>query len=99
MQQPQPQLDPAFTNARREAFFILGLFACCFVWALGVYFADGYFPTSSVPGEIPTVLGMPRWVFWGIFLPWLVVDAVTIWFVFFFMRDDDLGEQDDKVSG
>ena len=41
-------------------------------------------------------MGMPRWVFWGIFMPWLFVDAVTIWFVFFFMKDDDLGEGEEK---
>lgn len=100
MSKDQQQLDPVFTNSRREALFILVLFAACFVWALGVYFFDGYYPSGEMPSQIPTVLGMPRWVFWGIFAPWLFVDAVTVWFVFGFMKDDDLGEMDDdKVTG
>ena len=89
-------LDPVFVHARREALFILVLFALCFVWALGVYFVDGYYPNGEIPAQIPKVLGMPRWVFWGIFMPWLFVDAVTVWFVFFYMKDDDLGEAEEK---
>ena len=90
------RLDPVFTSARREALFILALFACCFAWSLGVYFVDGYYPDGDIPTEVPTMFGMPRWVFWGICLPWLFVDAVTIWFVFFFMRDNELGETEEK---
>ncbi len=90
------QLDPVYTSARREALFILALFGICFVWAIGVYYCDGYFPTAAPAGEVPIVLGMPRWVFYGIFLPWVFVDVVTIWFVFFFMKDSDLGEADEK---
>ena len=98
MRNAQRQYDPVFLNARREALFILVLFAGCFVWALGVYFADGYYPDGNIPQQVPKVLGMPRWVFWGIFMPWLFVDAVTVWFVFFFMKDDDLGESRDKAG-
>ena len=90
------QLDPVFVSARREALFILGLFVVCFVWALGVYFYDGYYPHGQIPEQVPKVLGIPRWVFWGIFMPWVFVDVVTVWFVFFFMTDDDLGEAEEK---
>ena len=100
MNNPQPQLDPVFVSARREASFILVLFAVCFVWALSVYYFDGYFPAKTPTGELPIVMGMPRWIFWGIFMPWVFVDVVTIWFVFFFMKDNDLGEEeDDKAKG
>ena len=85
-------LDPVYVHARREAVFILLLFAVCAVWSLSVGYLDGYQSPGETWAEVPLVLGMPRWVFWGIFMPWLFADAVTIWFVFRFMVDDDLGE-------
>jgi hypothetical protein len=38
------------------------------------------------------IMGIPTWLFWGIFMPWLAADAFTIWFCFFYMKDDELGE-------
>ena len=96
----KPQFDPVFLHARREALYILGLFVFCFAWAMGVYLLDGYYPSGDIPAEVALVFGMPRWVFWVILVPWLFCIGSTVWFVFFFMKDDDLGEADgDKVNG
>lgn len=46
-------------------------------------------PSTAVlerPVQLSMVLGLPAWVFWGIVLPWLVVDVVAVWFCFVWMR-------------
>ena len=46
-------------------------------------------PSPAVPErpfQLSMVLGLPAWVFWGIVLPWLVVDVVAVWFCFVWMR-------------
>ncbi|MCR9118516.1 MAG: YhdT family protein [bacterium] len=90
-----PQLDPVYVHARREAMVILGLFVVCFIWAISVYYLDGYFPAQSVT-EVHILWGVPRWVFFGICLPWCFSIVCTFVFVFGFMRDDDLGENDEN---
>ena len=82
-------LDPVFVNARREAIWILGLYVACLIWSVGWSAALGYAPPSD---EVTTVLGMPLWVFVAVALPWLAADVFTVWFCFFYMVDDDLGE-------
>ncbi|MBW3596627.1 MAG: YhdT family protein [Planctomycetes bacterium] len=86
-----PPYDPLYLHARREAVFILSVFAICLAWSVGVCYADGYLAPGESVAEVPTVLGMPRWVFWGIFVPWIFADVMTVVFCFFFMTDDDLG--------
>lgn len=94
----QPPFDPVYRHARREALFILALFSVLLVWALSVYYFDGYDPQFA-NHRVATVFGLPRWVFWGIVAPWCVSIGCTIGFVFFFMQDDDLGEStDDEPS-
>ena len=50
------------------------------------------------PGDVETILGVPRWTFLGIFLPWLAADVITTWFCFRFLKEDDLGQADDEES-
>jgi uncharacterized membrane protein YhdT len=89
----EPSLDPLYLNARRELVYILAVFAVCATWAVSICYLDGYRAAGEAIGEIPMVLGMPRWVFWGIFVPWLFADMATIWFCFAVMSDDDLGSE------
>ncbi len=44
---------------------------------------------------------MPSWVFYGIFLPWMLVNFLGIWFCFGYMKNDELGddELDDNELG
>ena len=90
------KFDPVYVQARREALFILGLFLACFAWAILFSWWDGYRTEATLSEPMPLVLGLPRWVFWGIFVPWLAVDAITIWFALWYMRDDDLGESQEE---
>lgn len=88
------ELDPVFVNSRREAWFIFGLWFVCLIWAVPVSYSLG-FGQPATPEDMPLVLGIPRWTFWGVLLPWLVADAVTLWFCFRYLKDDPL----DAVAG
>lgn len=85
------QYDPVFLHARREVIVIILLFSGFCVWAVATCLTQGYLKPDETRATIDTTFGMPTWAFWGIFVPWLVVDAIAVWFCFFFMKADDLG--------
>jgi Na+/melibiose symporter-like transporter len=87
-----PEYDTTYLNSLREAYVIIALFAVFCFWSLFVCFNYGYLGPDEQLSEVSTVLGMPSWAFWGIGLPWIAVDAVAVWFCFFYMKNDDLGE-------
>ncbi len=76
-------------NARREGVLILGVWLTCLVWSTVVGYLYGYHRPVQ---DIRLILGMPDWVFWAVVLPWAVCLLFSVWFCFFFMADDDLGE-------
>ena len=88
----RPEYDTTYLNSLREAYVIVALFAVFCVWSLFVCFNFGYLSPGEQLTEVSTVLGMPSWAFWGVGLPWLAVDVVAVWFCFFYMKNDDLGE-------
>ena len=81
--------DPVYQSSLREARWILVFWAVFFVWVVGYCSLFGY-PAEGEP--IATVLGMPAWVFWGIFVPWIVSGAITIWFALTQIEDHPLDE-------
>ena len=93
----QFELDPVFLHSRREAVAIFLLWFVCLLWAVPVSYSMG-FNQDVVPGEVPTTLGMPSWVLWGLLLPWLVADAVTIYLCFGFIKHDDLGKAPEELD-
>ena len=90
------ELDPTFVHARREAIVIFCLWATGLAWAVPFCWFTGYAHRFAPHEVIPTTLGIPTWLFWGIFAPWVVADIFTIWFCFFYMKDDDLGESNEE---
>ena len=58
-------------------------------WVIGYCGLNAYAPTSESAEQIPMVWGFPKWVVWGIALPWIVSNLFTFWFCLFIMRDDD----------
>ncbi len=81
--------DPVFLHTRREAIVILVVWALAFSWVVPFCYFDGYTPAANAT-EVPLVLGMPRWVVWGVGVPWLIADVVTIGLCLWFIKDDDL---------
>jgi hypothetical protein len=93
-----PPYDPVLLHARRESISILLVFCLCLVWAIGWYLAAGYWPDGAAAREpVATTLGVPNWVFWGVFAPWGAVNLFTVWFCFCYMADDALGPDDEAA--
>lgn len=91
------ELDPVFLNSRREAIVIFGVWFLCFIWTVPVSYLLGY--GHEIPADgVPTVMGMPRWTFWGIVCPWLVADVITTWLCFSFIKSDDLGQAPEEIA-
>ena len=84
------QLDPVYVHSRREAVVILAAFSCFLVWVLGVSWLLGYREQPFQP--VSLILSLPAWVFWAVLVPWIAADLFILWFCFFYMEDDDLGE-------
>ena len=98
---PQPPARPGkeqqlLRHARREGLLIMAVWALALAWSVGVGYVLGY---RRAADEIGLVLGMPDWVFWSVVLPWGLVLLFSVWFCFFFMADDDLGQDPDEESG
>ena len=88
--------DPVFVNSLRETIVIISLFLFFMFWSVCVSFNMGLDSTylKSNVDEMSLVWGMPSWVFYGVFLPWMIVNIVGVWFCFGFMKDDDLDDPD-----
>lgn len=87
------EIDPVYLHARREAVVVLVIFAVFATYVLTVSYWLGFAATDAdPPGEIELgpFGGMPRWVFWGIVIPWLAANVVTAWFCFLYMKEDEL---------
>ena len=85
--------DPVLLHARRELSVILIVFCICLLWTVPFCYLNGY--NQPTDGEIAKVLGIPSWIFWGVTVPWLCMNVFTCWFCFFFMANDNLGEDED----
>jgi hypothetical protein len=95
---PSPErdpFDPLVIHARRETLAILAAFVVCMIWSLAWCYFFGYLAADGGPS--PKTLGMPSWVFWGVVVPWLAADLFAVWFCFFFVVDDPLGEAQDET--
>ncbi len=90
--------DPVFINSRREAWVILCFWLVALIWVVPVSYLMGYQEPTN-PEEVAMVMGIPSWLFWGVAAPWVIADIATIWFCFFYMKDDDLGEDVDEAHG
>lgn len=83
-----------YVNAKREAVILLLAFVVFLVWSITTSFCMGY---NVAPEDLKqTVWGMPRWVFWGIAVPWMTANVFTLFFCMFYMADDALGDVVDE---
>jgi hypothetical protein len=89
--QDQVEYDPVFLHSRREAVVIFFVWLVTMLWAVPFCYINGYV-TNFDPQQFSTIWGIPMWLFFGIFVPWIVADVATTWFCFGYMVDDDLGQ-------
>lgn len=93
---------PSLKYARREAMFVMGLWAVTLVYTVVYCYVFGYSQhdvslvnLSHLDRKVENlrlIFGVPDWVFWGVGLPWFVCVILTVWFSFWFMKDEDLGK-------
>ena len=80
-----------FQHARREALLVMGLWVVALVYTITYCGLNGYQDGSQ---PLQMIWGIPKWVFYGIVAPWIVAVVFTVWFCFWYMADDDLGEDE-----
>ncbi len=88
---PDIEYDPVFLHSRREAIVIFCIWVTAIIWVVPFCYFQGYGQNVD-PSTLSLTIGIPTWLFWGVFIPWVVADIFTIWFCFFYMQDDPLGE-------
>lgn len=96
MTQPSEQKESFFTvqarhaqQCTKEAWIVSGIWLAGLVYCSTAISILGYVPTDQRPAEPELVLGMPSWVFWGLFLPWFVLIGATWWFAGRCLKDDE----------
>ena len=89
-------LDPVFLHSRRETKVLLITFFIFLVWVVGVSWWLGYETDPAAPLQM--VWGMPRWVVWGVAVPWLGANLFTLWFCWRCVADDPLGEVQEESA-
>jgi hypothetical protein len=82
--------DPALSNSRRESLITFAIWLAACVYSITVCFRMGYWRDAAT---LTYVLGFPDWVFWGVILPWSVCTGLCFWMAYFYISDDDLGEE------
>lgn len=80
-----PDDNAALASAKREALLVGLVWLGALVYTTTYCCLYGYGRTAE---SLRFVLGVPDWVFWGIFVPWGVCLAFSVWFGLFFMRDE-----------
>ncbi|MEC8942108.1 MAG: DUF997 family protein [Verrucomicrobiota bacterium] len=81
------RLGESFRQASRETVVIVIAWLVFLTWTGLVCGLGGRFDPDK---PVETVFGMPRWVFFGVVLPWIAACGFTFWFSMVFMKDTDL---------
>ena len=90
--------SPTESSLRETKVILLAWIVLC-GWTLAWTATRGYWTEeNSQLTAVPTVLGMPSWVAWGIAFPWIISTAFTTWFCLAYMRDDDFDEHPDDLA-
>lgn len=78
-----------YRQCLKEARLAAAVFLVALLYCIAVIAALGYPAPGERPPEPALVWGIPQWVVWGLFIPWLVLMGTTWWFALFFLRDDE----------
>ena len=96
-QDGQYSLDPVYVHARSETTVIVSLCALFLAITLIVCGSLGYDKSPTEIAQVDATMGMPTWVFWGLLVPWVMVNLLTILFCFTWMAEDDLSDPDEEA--
>ena len=95
-EQRNRELGESFRQASRESVVIVIGWLVFLIWTATVC-AFGWGGESREP--VPTWMGLPRWVIFGVILPWLAACGFTFWFTMFYMKDTDLDPDRTEETG
>ena len=73
----------------KEAKLVIAIWLIGLIYCTVVIVQMGDIPPDQRPKIPALVWGIPAWVFWGLFLPWFVLIALTWWFALFCLKDDE----------
>ena len=74
------------TQARREFVYILIAWTVFMAWVIGYANWHAY---PADPSQIRLTFGLPKWVFWGIAVPWAAATTFTVWFALKILTDHE----------
>jgi len=86
-----PSTADEVRHARREAIFTGLLWCAAAAYTIGYCAVFGYGRSAK---DLQFVFGIPDWVFWGIVTPWTVCLIIGVWFSYYFMTDEELGDEE-----
>ena len=75
-------MQPSYRRSRLEAVVAGVIWFVCGCWVIGISYFLGY----SQPAR--SIGGVPHWILWGVFVPWVVFFLIHCWYSLVFMRDD-----------
>ena len=89
-----------YRRSLAEMWTVLAVWALAGVWTIAVSFALGL-RVRPEQLSFPLGLGIPHWVLWGVVVPWIVCNAVTVVMCFWGIEDIPLDSEADRsdVSG
>ncbi|MFM1802702.1 MAG: hypothetical protein RJA81_2054 [Planctomycetota bacterium] len=89
-----PPEDPVYRNSLKDARFGMTFWAIATVVVCILAYVLGYQQTDRklTSADIQPILGMPRWFFISVLIPWLICSVVCVVYAGFIMTDDDLGK-------
>lgn len=73
----------------REGTMAVAIWLVALVWCCSVMIVKGYIAPADRPLEPELLLGMPSWVVWGLFVPWIAQIGATWWFAICWLKDDE----------
>lgn len=77
----------------KEARMALSIWMVTLVTIVTVMVSAGYVPIEQRPNVPPLIWGIPSWVFWGLFVPWFVLIAISWWFAVCYLKDDSPAQE------
>jgi hypothetical protein len=89
----QRREDPVLRSSRKEAIAVGIAWLAAISWTIGYCAAHGY---NRNPEGPTYVLGVPDWVFYGVFAPWACCYVFAFVLSYVLMADADLGSARDE---
>jgi hypothetical protein len=75
-------MQPSYRRNRLEAIVAGVIWFVCGCCVVGISYFLGYAQPARSIG------GVPHWILWGVFVPWVVFFLIHCWYSLVFMRDD-----------